>query len=226
VAIPVDLLLADLSSQDAIRQLAHAVSVRYQELHVLVNNAGMLNPRHRTVTIDGLEKTFAVNHLAPFLLTTLLLSHLKASAPARIVTVASSAQHAIDFDDLQHEKRYRVWEIYGQSKLATILFTYELARRLEGSGVTANCLHPGVVSTNLAHDLHPLLQTMARLLFISPEKGVQTSIYLASSPEVEGKSGKYFVREREARSSAASYERASAQRLWQESEQLTRAVTV
>jgi NAD(P)-dependent dehydrogenase (short-subunit alcohol dehydrogenase family) len=221
----VDLLIANLSSQYSIRQLAQAVKVRYQEVHILVNNAGMINSRHRTVTIDGIEKTFAVNHLAPFLLTNLLLDHLKASAPARIVTVASSAQNAINFDDLQHEKRYNVWEVYGQSKLATILFTYELARRLEGSGVTANCLHPGVVSTNLAHDLHPLLQAMARLLFTSPEKGAQNSIYVASSPEVEGKSGKYFVNQREARSSAASYDLASAQRLWQESSQLTRLVT-
>jgi NAD(P)-dependent dehydrogenase (short-subunit alcohol dehydrogenase family) len=221
----VDLLIADLSSQQSIRQLAQAVRVRYPQLHILVNNAGIINPRQRAVTIDGMEKTFAVNHLAPFLLTNLLLDHMKASAPARIVTVASSAQNAINFDDLQHEKHYSVWEIYGQSKLATILFTYELARRLEGTGVTANCLHPGIVSTNLAHDLNPLFRAMARLLFTSPEKGAQNSIYVASSPEVEGKSGKYFVKQCEARSSAASYDSASAQRLWQVSKQLTLLVT-
>ena len=221
----VDLLIADLSSQHSIRHLAQAVIARYPQVHVLVNNAGMINPRQRALTIDGMEQTFAVNHLAPFLLTTLLLDHLKASAPARIVTVASAVQNAINFDDLQHEQHYRVWEIYGQSKLATILFTYELARRLEGTGVTANCLHPGVVSTNLARDRNPLFGAMARLLFTRAEKGAQTSIYVASSPEVEGKSGKYFVKQRETRSSAASYDTASAQRLWQVSEHLTQLVT-
>lgn len=220
----VDLLIADLSSQQSIRHLAQVVIARYPQVHILVNNAGM-SPSHRAVTIDGIEKTLAVNHLAPFLLTNLLLDHVKASAPARIVTVASAAQNAIDFDDLQNEKRYSVWEVYGQSKLANILFTYELARRLEGTGVTANCLHPGVVSTNLARDLNPLFRVMARLFFTSAEKGAHNSIYVASSPEVEGKSGKYFVKQREARSSAASYDTASAQRLWRISEQLTQLVT-
>lgn len=220
----VDLLIADLSSQHSIRQLAQAVIARYPQVHILVNNAGM-SPSQRAVTIDGIEKTFAVNHLAPFLLTNLLLDNLKASAPARVVTVASAAQNAINFDDLQNEKRYSVWEVYGQSKLANILFSYELARRLEGTGVTANCLHPGVVSTNLARDLNPLFRAMARLFFTSAEKGAHNSIYVASSPEVEGKSGKYFVNQREARSSAASYDTASAQRLWQISEQLTQLVT-
>ncbi len=221
----VDLLIADLSSQQSIRHLAQAVIARYPQVHILVNNAGM-SPSHRAVTIDGIEKTFAVNHLAPFLLTNLLLDHVKASAPARIVTVASTAQNAINFDDLQNEKHYSVWEVYGQSKLANILFTYELARRLEGTGVTANCLHPGVVSTNLARDLNPLFRAMARLFFTSAEKGAHNSIYVASSPEVEGRSGKYFVKQREARSSAASYDTASAQRLWQISEHLTQLVTV
>jgi retinol dehydrogenase-14 len=219
----VDLLIADLASQQSIRQLAKEVTERYQQLHVLVNNAGV-SPAHRTLTVDGLETTFAVNHLAPFLLTNLLLDRLKASAPARIVTVASTAQSALNFDDLQGEKHYSMLGTYGQSKLANVLFTYELARRLEGSGVTANCLHPGVVSTNLARDFTPLFRWMAKLFFISPEKGAQTSVYLASSPEVEGISGKYFSKKREARSSAESYNTVSAQRLWEVSEQLTQLV--
>jgi retinol dehydrogenase 14 len=219
----VDLLIADLAAQQSIRQLARQVTERYQQLHVLVNNAG-ISPSQRALTVDGIETTFAVNHLAPFLLTNLLLERLQASAPARIVTVASTAQSAIRFDDLQGEKRFSMMEAYGQSKLANILFTYELARRLEGTGVTANCLHPGVVSTNLARDFNPLFRMLARLLFTSPAKGAQTTIYLASSPEVEGASGKFFTKKRAARSSPASYDPASAQRLWQISEQLTQLV--
>jgi retinol dehydrogenase 12 len=219
----VDLLIADLASQQSIRQLAREITERYPQMHVLVNNAG-ISPSQRTLTVDGIEVTFAVNHLAPFLLTNLLLDRLKASAPARIVTVASTAQHALDFDDLQSEKHYSMFATYGQSKLANILFTYELARRLEGSGVTANCLHPGVVATNLARDFNPFFRLMARLLFTSPTKGAETSIYLASASEVEGLSGKYFAKKRQARSSPESYDVTSAQRLWQISEQLTQLV--
>jgi NAD(P)-dependent dehydrogenase (short-subunit alcohol dehydrogenase family) len=219
----VDLLIADLSSQQSIRQLAREITERYPQVHVLVNNAGV-SPSQRALTSDGIEKTFAVNHLAPFLLTNLLLERLKASAPARVVTVASSGQSAINFDDLQGEKHYSMLGAYGQSKLANILFTYELARRLEGTGVTANCLHPGVVSTNLAREFNPLFRAMARLFFISPAKGAQTSIYLASSPEVEGVSGKYFTKKREIPSSKESHDTASARRLWQISEQLTQLV--
>ncbi|HLV98803.1 MAG TPA: SDR family oxidoreductase [Ktedonobacterales bacterium] len=225
----VDLLIADLSSQQSIRHLAQEVKTRYPQVHVLLNNAGV-SAGKRTVTVDGLETTFAVNHLAPFLLTNLLLDHLKASAPARIVTVASMAQNAIRFDDLQSEQRYNAWEVYGQSKLANILFTYELARRLEGTGVTANCLHPGVVATNLARDMSPVFQafirvlSISRVLFTSPEKGAETSIYLASSPEVEGISGKYFSNKRVAQPQPAAADTTNAQRLWQVSEQLTQLV--
>jgi retinol dehydrogenase 14 len=221
----VDLLLADLASQQSIRQLAGEIRERYPGLHVLINNAG-ISPSARRLTSDGIESTLAVNHLAPFLLTNLLLDHLKASAPARIVNVSSTAMGTIDFDNLQGEKQFNMMSIYGQSKLMNGLFTYELARRLEGTGVTANCLHPGVVSTNLARDFFPLFRLLVRFFFISPEKGAQTSIYLASSPEVEGVSGKYFIKKREAKSSPASYDEAAAKRLWRISEELTHLVEI
>jgi retinol dehydrogenase-14 len=219
----VDLLIADLSSQQAIRQLAREVTERYPQVHVLLNNAGV-SPNHRTLTVDGIETTLAVNHLAPFLLTNLLLDHLKASAPARIVTVASTAQSAINFDDLQGEKRFSMMDAYGQSKLANILFTQELARRLEGTGVTANCLHPGVVATNLARDFNPIFRALVGILFTSPEKGAETSIYLASSPDVEGMNGTFFLKKGKVRSLLEAYDLATAQRLWQISEQLTQLV--
>ncbi|MFQ5793638.1 MAG: SDR family oxidoreductase [Candidatus Bipolaricaulia bacterium] len=187
----VDLMIADLSSQQSIRQLVADFTDRYQRLHVLINNAG-LHLSRRFVTADGIETTFAVNHLASFLLTNLLLDVLKASAPARIVNVTSSAHsRTMDFDNLQGEKQYNGMQTYTQSKLANILFTYELARRLEGTGVTVNCLHPGTVRSGLQRNL-PRIFRLLRLFFATPEKGAETSIYLASSPEVEGVSGKYF----------------------------------
>jgi NAD(P)-dependent dehydrogenase (short-subunit alcohol dehydrogenase family) len=170
--------------------------------------------------------TFAVNHLASFLLTNLLLDALRASAPSRIVNV-SSGDHSngtIGFDDLQGEKGYKAARAYSQSKLANVLFTYELARRLEGSGVTANCLHPGVVGTNLGSGVSGVLGFMVRALkplMKSPEKGAETSIYLASSPEVEGLSGRYFVKKAEARSSDVTYDERIARRLWEASEDHT-----
>src|SRR5579859_680962 len=162
-----DVLSADLSSQEAIRQLVAEFKQRYQQLHVLINNAGMF-ALSRQETVDGIEMTLAVNYLAPFLLTNLLLDVLKASAPARIVTVASDAQNLglLNLDDLQMKKRYRIFGAYAQSKLAEILFTYELARRLEGTGVTANCLHPGFVRTNIGQDSsNPLLRSLTRIIF-------------------------------------------------------------
>lgn len=219
----VDLLLADLSSQESIRQLAKTVNERYPHLYVLINNAG-ISPSTRILTVDGIESTFAVNHLGPFLLTHLLLEKLKASAPARIVNVASSAEGALNFDDLQGEKSFNSMQAYSQSKRANILFTYELARRLAGTGVTANCLHPGVVSTNLVRDFPLAFRAFVRLFFTTPEKGAQTSIYLASSPEVEGISGKYFAKKSAIQSSQASYDEAAAQRLWQISAELTHLV--
>jgi NAD(P)-dependent dehydrogenase (short-subunit alcohol dehydrogenase family) len=225
----VDVMLADLSSQESIRQLAQDFADRYGRLHVLINNAGVFISR-RTLTVDGIETTFAVNHLAPFLLTNLLLDVLKASAPARIVNVTSSGERSgtIDFEDLQGERKYGGIRAYNQSKLAMVLFTYELAKRLEGTGVSANCVHPGVVATNLGRGNGGFFGFLTRLMrpfFSSPEKGAETPIYLASSPEVEGVSGKYFAKGAEARSSERSYDEATGRGLWQVSEELTKPNT-
>jgi NAD(P)-dependent dehydrogenase (short-subunit alcohol dehydrogenase family) len=221
----VDLMLADLSSQEQIRRLAHEFKEAYPRLDVLINNAGVIRSE-RITTADGLETTFAVNHLAYFLLTNLLLDRLKASSPSRIVNVASGEQRngTIDFDDLQGEKGYTGAKAYSQSKLATVLFTYELARRLQGSGVTANCLHPGVVGTNLGSGVSGVFGFVVRAmtpLMKSPEKGAETSIYLASSPEVEASSGGYFAKKAQARSSDVSYDERIARRLWEVSAELT-----
>jgi retinol dehydrogenase 14 len=222
----VDVMLADLSSQESIRQLAQDFADRYGRLHVLINNAGVFISR-RTLTVDGIETTFAVNYLAPFLLTNLVLEVLKASAPARIVNVTSSGERSgtIDFEDLQGERKYGGIRAYNQSKLAMVLFTYELAKRLEGTGVSANCVHPGVVATNLGRGNGGFFGFLTRLMrpfFSSPEKGAETPIYLASSPEVEGVSGKYFAKGAEARSSERSYVEATGRGLWQVSEELTK----
>ncbi len=222
----VDLLLADLSSQQSVRQLAEQFRQNYPALHVLINNAGVFSLRRRT-TVDGLELMFAVNYLAPFLLTNLLLDMLKASASSRIVNVSSAAHEAgyMNMDDLQSEKSYRFMRPYGQSKLALLLFTYELARRLEGTGVTVNALHPGFVSTNIGQTgLRGIARSVAKsvtsLAGISPEEGAKTSIYLASSPDVAGISGKYFAKSIPRRSAPISYDEALARRLWDESAKL------
>jgi len=223
----VDLMLADLSSQASIRRLAEEdFKDRYEQLHVLINNAGVFTSKH-TVTLDGIETTFAVNHLAPFLLTNLLLDVLKASAPTRIINITSSGERSgtINFDDIQGGRRSNGFRAYNQSKLAMILFTYELARKLEGTGVTVNCVHPGVVVTNLGRGssgAFGLLLRLMRPFFSSPEKGAETPIYLASSLEVEGVSGKYFAKKAEAKSSELSYDAATARRLWQVSAELTK----
>jgi NAD(P)-dependent dehydrogenase (short-subunit alcohol dehydrogenase family) len=216
----VDVFAADLSVQSEVRRLAAEVLAAYPRLDVLVNNAGG-TWAHRHVTPDGLEHTFALNHLAPFLLTNLLLERLRASAPARVVTVSSGAQAMgrIDFDDLQSERRYSGQRAYNASKLANVMFTYELARRLAGTGVTANVLHPGVVRTAFAAEdpspVYKLLTPVARLFMKTPAQGAATSIYLASSAEVEGVSGQYFANRRPKRSSKASYDAQAAARLWQ-----------
>lgn len=224
----VDLILADFASFDSIRQFASAFQSTHQQLHVLVNNAGAYNAT-RTQTRDGFETTFGVNHLGYFLVTKLLLDTIKASAPARIVSVSSGA-HArgkMNFDDLQSEGSYAGFGAYGQSKLANVLFTYELARRLENSGVTANCLHPGVVMTGFGKNnsgmvgsLFGVFQTVGRPFLLTPEKGAQTSIYLASSPDVEGVTGKYFAKSREKQSNAISHDQDVARRLWELSEEM------
>jgi retinol dehydrogenase-14 len=221
----VDLMLADVSSQGQIRRLADEFKEAYPRLDVLVNNAGIFRSK-RLTSADGIGMTFAVNHLAYFLLTNLLIDVLKASAPSRIVNVSSGAQSngTIDLDDLHGEKGYKGTKAYSQSKLANVLFTYELARRLEGTGVSANCLHPGAVRTNFGSGSSGLFGFMVRALrplMISPEKGAETPIYLASSPEVEGVSGRYFIKKAEARSSDVSYDERLARRLWEVSAELT-----
>lgn len=220
----VELMIADLSSQRSIRELAAAFKQKYDRLDVLVNNAGAFFFK-REVTADGLEATFALNHLGYFLLTDLLLDLLMASAPARVVSVSSGAQAAasINFDDLQGERQYSQWRAYAQSKLANVLFTSELARRLEGTGVTANCLHPGFVRSNLATSsrLARSIVALMRPFTISAEAGAETVVYLASSPEVEGVTGKYFVKKRAVQPSREARDPAVARRLWQASADLT-----
>ena len=221
----VELMLADLSEQAQIRQLAADFKQRYDRLDVLVNNAGAMFFR-REISPDGFEMTFAVNHLNYFLLTNLLLDMLKASAPARIVNIASKSHEdkLLDFDDLQSEKKYWGMDAYGKSKLENIYFTYELARRLDGSNVTVNALHPGLVATNIGANNGWIVEIFLPLLglfALKPQDGARTSIYLASSPEVEGISGKYFVQCKDVPSSPQSYNADTARRLWQISEQMT-----
>lgn len=219
------LLLADLSAQGEVRRVAAEFLATERPLHVLINNAGVVNLQ-RTVTADGIESTFAVNHLAYFLLTTLLLERLRRSAPARVVNVSSDAHKfgRLDFDDLGNERRYRAMRVYGQSKLANILFTTELARRLAGSGVTANSLHPGAVATGLGKNNGAWARAIISVLrpfFRTPDDGAATSIYLASAAAVEGVSGRYFVKCRERRPSRAAQDADGARRLWDISARMT-----
>lgn len=222
----VSCLVADLSSQASVRQLAKEYADTHRRLDVLVNNAGAFLAK-RATTVDGMEYTLAVNHLAPFLLTSLLIDIIRVSSPARIITTSSVAHRGarIDFDDIQFEKKpYSGIRAYGQSKLANVLFTKELARRLEGSGVTANCFHPGAVRTNLLQGNpwhYRLIWNAAGSFFLSPEKGADTAVYLASSPDVEGVTGKYFVKREQAEPSAEADDREAAARLWDVSERLT-----
>ena len=220
----VDFLLADLSSLQEVRNLAGQVKDRYPRLDVLVNNAGAIMLSRR-LSVDGIELTFALNHLSYFLLTNLLLDHLVASAPARIVNVSSSSHRKgrIRFDDLQGQRRYGGMRAYSQSKLANVFFTYDLARRLEGTGVTANALHPGLVATNFLSNngnLGQFLRFFMGLGGMSASKGALTNIYLAGSAEVEGVTGRFFEKSREVRSSPFSYDRAVAERLWQVSAEM------
>lgn len=226
----VELLLADLASFASIQAAAQELRSRHQRLDLLLNNAGLYMGK-RQLSSDGFEVTFAVNHLAPFLLTNLLLDLLKASGPARVVTVSSDAHlgGSNRFDDVRATRGYSGFRAYADSKLANVLFTYELARRLEGSGVTANALHPGAVRTNFAMEtagLFGMIFGLARPLMLSPEQGARTSIYLASSPEVATVSGTYFVNCRPRKSSPSSYDRAAQSRLWALSEELTGTTAV
>lgn len=219
-----DLFAADLSSQQAIRQLVEDFRSKYTHLHVLINNAGILC-RKRTLTVDGLETQFAVNLMAPFVLINSLRDVLEASAPARVISVASKMHKyaKIDFDNLQGEKKYNVWNAYNQAKLGIIMVTYEWARRFHGNGVTANCLHPGVAATGIGREFPGPARFFWDLFFISPEKGAETSVYLASSPDVEGVNGRYFEVKKQKESSKRSYDRSTAERLWAVCEGLVRS---
>lgn len=217
----IDFVQADLSVQNEVRALAAEVERRWPGLDVLVNNAGGMFGRYRE-SPDGIEMTFALNHLSYVLLTLLLLDRLKANAPARIVNVASDAHRnaKADFGDAEKPHSYTGWRAYARSKLANILFTYELARRLEGTGVTANCLHPGFVSTSIGEAnafLPGFLWRVIKQFGRDPARAAHTPVYLACSPEVEGVSGQYFEDCRPARSSAASHDREAARRLWDKS---------
>ena len=212
-----DFIKCDLASLDSVRNATEVFKSGYQRLDVLIDNAGLVLGR-RKVTVDGFEYTFQVNHLSHFLLTNLLLDVLKRSAPSRVIVVGSAA-HSIahlDFNDLMMEKSYSSFKAYGRSKLANLLFCFELARRLEGTGVTANCLHPGVVRTNFGHDLEGAMKVLQPIMYpfmISARKGASTSIYLASAPEMANVSGKYFSKKMVRSSSQESTDREVARRL-------------
>ena len=221
----VELMLADLSVKAEVRGLAEEFQERHDRLDVLANNAGLLQSK-RTETPDGIETTLAINHLAPFLLTKLLLGRLEKSAPSRVITVSSEAQRwgTMNFEDMQSRRKYRGFPVYGMTKLANIMFTYELAERLNGSGVTANCLHPGPVGTNFGQNNRGPMALFFRTFkpfMRSPEQGADTLIWLASSSEVEGISGKYFSDRKEIEAKKIAYDPAARRRLWEISEELT-----
>jgi retinol dehydrogenase-14 len=221
----VELLLADLSEQSEVRGLAQEFRERHDRIDVLINNAGLVQSK-RTETPDGIETTLAINHLAPFLLTNLLLEWLEKSAPSRVITVSSEAQRwgKMDFEDMQTRRKYRGFPVYGMTKLANIMFTYELAERLNGTGVTANCLHPGSVGTNFGQNNRGPMALFFRTFkpfMRSAEQGADTLIWLASSPEVDGVSGKYFSDRKEIEAKSVAYDRAARRRLWEISEELT-----
>ncbi len=221
----VDVFVGDMSLQSEVRRLAAEVLATYPRLDVLVNNVGGFWS-HRHVTADGLERTFALNHLAPFLLTALLLDRLKASTPARIVTLSSGAQSMgrIDFDDLMGERKYSGQAAYNQSKLANVMFTYELARRLAGTGVTATAVHPGMTNTSFSAEdpsraFAPLVMVM-RPFMRKPERGADTPVFLASSGTVDGVSGEYFANRTSKKTNPSSYDSADSRRLWEVSADL------
>jgi NAD(P)-dependent dehydrogenase (short-subunit alcohol dehydrogenase family) len=224
----VSLFLADLGEQADVRRVAGELLAALPRIDVLLNNAGIVNLA-REETPDGREATFAVNHLAYFLLTDLLLERLRASAPARIVSVASDAHRfgRLDLDDLEYRRRrYRSMQVYGSSKLLNILWNQELARRLAGSGVTANCLHPGGVNTGLGDNNNRVIATVGRLVkrfMRTPEQGADTAVWLATAPELEGVTGKYFADRKERQPSAPARDPANARRLWEISERLVSA---
>ena len=220
-----NVLLADLLSQREIRRLAAEIKRTHPQIDVLINNAGAMYAR-RELSVDGIEKTFAVNHLAPFLLTNLLLDNIRAAEAGRIVTVGSeSYSSTLDFDNLQSEKKHHFLFAYFRSKLENILFTFELSRRLAGSGITVNCLSPGPTRTRFGSNMDGLPALFPMLIknfpfFGTPEKGARTSVYLASSGDVAGVTGRFFLRCREARTKPVTHDMDVARRLWSVSEAL------
>ena len=216
--------LADLSSQCEVRRLAESILEQYPRLHVLINLAGSMFKR-RVVTVDGLEMNLALNYLSGFYLTHLLQERLIASAPARVINVTSLAHWwgKINFDNLQNQRFYNVFNAYGNAKLAMILFTRELARRLKGTGVTANCVHPGIVSTGIVERLVPgsLVHRVADFLLLTPQEGAETVVFLASSPEASIYNGEYFFRKKPTLSSKASHDILTAAHLWDVSMEMT-----
>ncbi len=216
--------VADLASMGQVRTLADRLGA-LERIDVLINNAGLMAGQRR-ITADGYDEVFAVNHLAPFLLTNLLLGKLAAAGPARVITVTSDAHTAarLDLDDLQLEHGWQSWRSYANSKLANILFTRELARRLRGTAVTVNCAHPGLVRTRFGRETRLPMRaavTLARPFMLSPQRGARTIIYLATSPEVAGASGGYYVKSQQRQPSPAARDDATGRRLWQLSEELT-----
>ena len=215
----IDLLMADLAVMQEVRDLAEQVISRYDRIDVLLNNAGGYFTKHE-ITSDGLEMTFALNHMSYFLLTNKLMELLKYSAPARIVNVSSDAHYGVDmeFENLNGEQEYKAWKAYQKSKLANVLFTYELLKKVPGN-ITVNCLHPGFVATNFGHNnggfFGPVLKIAQRISAIDPEEGAKTSIFLCSAPEVKGVSGKYFYKCKPKTSSRESRNMDTAKRLWQ-----------
>lgn len=221
----ITLHLAEFGSLAQVRAVAEQLRAAYPVIDVLVNNAGVILPK-RVVTEDGHEMTFAVNHLAPFLLTNLLLDNVKAASAGRIVTVSSAVHRrgTIQKDDLMLSQKYSAWQAYGRAKLANVLFTRELARRLEGHSVTANALHPGVVNSEFGRDFTGVMKILLRvmgLFIMGPAKGARTSIYLATSPEVDGITGAYFEKCTQAEVGPHAGDMALAAWLWEESERLT-----
>jgi NAD(P)-dependent dehydrogenase (short-subunit alcohol dehydrogenase family) len=222
----VDLMIADLSSQASVRQAAADIVARYPAIHVLVNNVGIAID-YRTVSVDGVELVLATNHLGPFLFTHLLGDALAAAAPSRVINVASELEKRgrIHWDDLEFEHTsFGAIKVYSQSKLMNVMFTYELARRWKDRGITVNCLHPGVINTGLGNGarnpiVRGLLKAVQQLFFKNPEKGAEGSVYLATSPEVEGKTGGFYVDKKLAKSNPISYDQEALARLWRTSEQ-------
>ncbi len=220
-----ELIVADISSLSQVRAGVDEFERTHRRLDVLVNNAGVILTK-RIVTADGYEQTFATNHLGHFLLTDLLMDTIKKSSPSRIINLTSQAHRGarIDFEDIQGEKHYSAYKAYSQSKMANVLFTYELAKKLEGTGVTVNCLHPGVVRTGFGHDTGGLLSMIISIgspFFISAKRSAKAVVYLASSPDLVTTSGKFFSKSKEAKSSRESYDEEAAKRLWDVSEKLT-----